>query len=503
MPPVRLGPQDLLEYDAKYGVIICRECRYAIQKSALQSHLLRHKIFRHERHSLLSSIAQLVILEPEDVPLPPPTSKPIDSLPTIPGFRCTLEECDSLYASSKRMRRHQLESHDICEADAAVSMVRSVTLQTFFRGTKIKYFEVTSVNSATTSSSEHKITIIEEDMIQTEGVPSIQLPDPPAEQCLLSTSTAGDAGFNMQSLVYFHHFLSLTGSSLPLSDPNQPLYWETEFVNHALQQRWLMAGLLALSASHMGALTHSGIAAMAHHDRSITFSTEFEEGRKTHTQGDFNTSHRGTPTPRESILSQISSMLACAHTTFSIKTTANQPTLDDLLTPMRRLVNSNSTLRPSDFPHSTSNAFGRAAHLLSLTTADPALAAILTRLDTLPARMAAAMGRPDEDVRDVVIVLSATATLVSSCVAGFEADDDAFGAMATWLSRAADEFHHLLARQNPAALVVLAHWAASLVERVEENGCWFLRGAARFVLGRVGELLPADRWAVRELVEGL
>lgn len=61
MIPLRLGPKELLEYDATYGVIICREYQYAIQQSALQSHLLQHKIFRSERTTLLASIAQLDI----------------------------------------------------------------------------------------------------------------------------------------------------------------------------------------------------------------------------------------------------------------------------------------------------------------------------------------------------------------------------------------------------------------------------------------------------------
>ncbi|KAJ4990770.1 C6 zinc finger domain-containing protein [Stagonosporopsis vannaccii] len=502
MSSVRLGPQDLLEYDARYGVIICRECQYAIQKSAIQSHLLRHKIFRHERHSLLSSIAQLTINEPDNVPLPPPTSKPLEALPTIPGLRCNFEECGSLYASSKRMRRHQLESHDMCEANKPVSMACSVTLQTFFRGTKIKYFEVTSVDSAATNKTNDELAIIEEDMARPEGHAPIQLPHTAAETCLSSTSVGRDASFNLQSLVYFHHFLSVTGSTLPLPDPKQPLYWQTEFVNQALQQKWLMAGLLALSASHMGALTHRGSAAIAHHDRSFTFTIEFDEGRKLHTQGSFNTSHQGTPTPREGILLQMSSMLACAHTLFFVKTNTRQHTLSDLLTSMRCLVTSDSALRPSDFPHSTAAAFGHAAQLLTLTTHDPTLAAILTRLDTLPTRMAEALGRP-EDLRDVVIALSAIATLISSCVAAFETDEVAFWAMASWLARAADDFHQMLARESVAALVVLAHWAATLVARVEENGCWFLRGAARFVSVKIAEGLEGKRTAVRDLIEGL
>lgn len=61
----------------------------------------------------------------------------------------------------------------------------------------------------------------------------------------------------------------------------------------------------------------------------------------------------------------------------------------------------------------------------------------------------------------------------------------------------------MIVRRNASALIVLAYWAASLVARVEEKGCWFLRGAARFVLVRVMERLSGDRGAVREFVEDL
>ncbi|KAJ8115580.1 hypothetical protein OPT61_g2798 [Boeremia exigua] len=507
MPPIRMGPKDLLEYDANYGVIICRKCHYAIQKSALQSHLLRHKIFRHERHSLLASIAQLTILEPNDVPLPLPTSKPIDALPTIPGLRCTVEKCDSLYASVKRMKRHQIEVHNTSSADPSGFLVRSVTLQTFFRGTKIRYFEVASVDRATVSDPEPvpespgRTTVVEDDVVQHEGQHGLQT-GAITMPVLSPTSTSGSAEFNLQSLVYFNHFISETSSTIPPSEPKQPLYWHTEFVSQALQQKWLMAGLLALSASHMGALAHKSSAAIAHYDRSVELWKDFEDGRKAHTQDNFNTSRRGTPTPHKGILEQISSMMKCAHTTFSIRTSGRQVTLERLITSMRSLVTGDTVIRPCDLNHDEDDAFGRAARLLEMTNHDTVLAAFLGRLNTLPNRMAEALGRPN-DLRDVMTALSAIATLIESCVAGFEASEVSFWVMATWLSRAADEFHQMLAENKQAALIVLAHWAASLVRSVEDDGCWFLDGAAEFILAEVREKLQPNGPATRSLIEDL
>ena len=148
MLPIRLGPHDLLEYDARHGVLICRECQYAIQKSALESHLLKHKIYRDERQRLLSSIAQLELFEPDDVPLPTPDFPPIDALPIICGYRCTAVGCGNLCASSKRMRRHRSEIHGLSDPRNFSSFTRPVKLQTFFRGTKLRYFEVTPLSWA-------------------------------------------------------------------------------------------------------------------------------------------------------------------------------------------------------------------------------------------------------------------------------------------------------------------------------------------------------------------
>ena len=518
MPSVLLGPKELLEYDADYGVIICRECQYAIQKSALQSHLLRHKIFRHERHSLLSSISQLNILEPEDVPLPPPTCRPIETLPVISGFRCTVGACESLYASAKRMRRHQLESHDLSEAEP---IVRSVSLQTFFRGTKIRYFEVTTASAASeVLGILHKSFAAEGTEGRDMGKSDDQMRDtskaaPPAVP-VPSSKPRSKADINMQTLVYFHHFTSTTSLTLPPVNPKQPtaLYWRQEFVTQALQQKWLMAGLLALSASHMGKITHRASAAAAHYDRSTEYIQEYLHGREKYTQIHFNTSLQGRPTPRKEVLDQIASVVSCARVLYLIQTLdpggiryekSGEPiTLESLILPMRSLVGNGPSLRPSGFPYSNnaSDAFGRAAQLLNVTIHDPALSTVLQRLDTLPTRMASALGRPD-DLQDVVIALSAIATLIDSCVAGFEAEEATFWAMATWLSKVGDEFHEMLARNNPAALIVLAHWAASLVRRVEETGGWFLKGAAGFVIGQVRERLPVDRPAIQVLVVGL
>lgn len=500
------GPKDLLEFHADYGVIICRECRYAIQKSALPSHLLRHKIFRHERHSLLSSISQLNILEPEEVPLPPTTCKPIEALPIMPGFRCTIGECRSLYVSSKRMRQHQLESHDgFSEVEYPV---RSVSLQTFFRGTKIKYFEVTPTEPMSETLEVASATMADAEQNADHSDAETQNADADAALTMPLQTTAG-SDINMQVLVYFDHFTTATSPTLPPTnfERSPELYWHGEFVTQALQQRWLMAGLLALSAAHMAAITQKSSAAIAHYARSGEYLQEYIQGRTIHTQGPFNTSYKGAPTPRKQVLDQIESILQCALNTSRISSKTLTLDLMSLVDSMRRLVTTTQPLQSSNLPRTEfenlqQDPFDRAAELMDMTVHEAGLSVILHRLNTLPTRMAEALGRP-EDLRDVVVALSAIATLIDSCVAGFEAEEATIWAMATWLSKAAVEFHDMIAKNDPAALVILAHWAASLVRKVEEQGCWFLKGASELVLAKLAECLPLDRPAIRKLIEDL
>jgi hypothetical protein len=501
MPPVRHGPKDLLEYDATYGVIICRECQYAIQKSALQSHLLRHKIFRHERHSLLSLISRLEILEPDDVPLPPPSTKPIEALPVISGLRCVVGQCESLFASSKRMRRHQLECHDLAgpETDGANSMVRPVSLQTFFRGTKIRYFEVAGTATNVALKSPPSV----------EAVNTIEIGHPSQVSDVAATPTALAPVIDLHHLGYFHHFLQDTSLSLPEVDPDNPLYWHHEFVAQALQQEWLMAGLLAVAASHKATIAHATSTATAHHERSLILFQTYQKGVQAHVERQkktcawstdsleaVTTPHltmpQGKPTPRHEVLDQLTEILSCAHVLFLHKTTQSG-NLEALTTPIRGLIPKDSIGKHN-------------AELMEISQADrdPSLSCLLDRISSLPTRMVEPLGRSHgpEDLQPATVALSAIARLIDSCAAGFDSDELTFSAMATWLSGAAGPFHELLAHNNAAALIVLAHWAGSLVRRVEENGCWFLKGAADFLLTRIRERLPQNA-AVLELIEGL
>jgi len=133
--------------------------------------------------------------------------------------------------------------------------------------------------------------------------------------------------------------------------------------------------------------------------------------------------------------------------------------------------------------------------------------AMLKRIRVLPSRMTETFGRPEtvEDVRDALATLSAFAVLDTCCSASLASNEigAAWVGMAIWLVKIPDHFLDLVSCHNPAALVVLAHWATSLVRWAERCGCWFLDGSAEMILRQIEERLPADNRAVGSLVADL
>ncbi|KAI9713770.1 MAG: hypothetical protein M1828_001364 [Chrysothrix sp. TS-e1954] len=287
MSNIRFGTNDLLEYCPGYSILICRECHYAIQKSALESHLLKHKIYRGDRQRLLSSINQFDLLEPHLVPLPAPGLTPVSDLPVVSGYRCTESGCRHLTASSKRMQRHWSESHGFGGAiPLPSSFAHPVKLQTFFRGTKVRYFEVAS-NAATLTThgddgNERDNNDGGDDRQEYDGrdyEADVAISRPP-----MRTSTSNEVtqyrsvpSFDRQDMSYFSHFMTKTSLTLPGAKGQwfAKQYWQTDIVSQAVQRRWLMCGLLSMSAFHSATLAHDPTTRQAHYERGSQYSTDF------------------------------------------------------------------------------------------------------------------------------------------------------------------------------------------------------------------------------------
>lgn len=533
MPAIRFGANGLLEYNSIYSLLICRECRYAIQKNALESHLLRHKIYRGERQRLLASTAQPDLLEPHHVPLPAPGSPPINTLPVLSGYRCTAAGCQHLTVSSKRMKRHWSGIHGL---DGSVPLSSSfagpVKLQTFFRGTKLRYFEVASptvplVNTDDDGDNDDDDHDDDHEACDEKGHNAITVtPPPPPSVPAPSGITHGSSptDFNLETLTYFHHFIATTSFTLPGAEGPQSAkhYWQMHVVLRALRRRWLMCGLLAISAHHLVALADDTTTKLIHRKQAVQLSSEFSAGLRQTTVCDLGFEAAEIEEEAKKTGEQIKCLLDCAQWALA------EPTSNCKLVAPCQLLSITSSIRGcivpdsmlfysgirndgqgrqketfvQDILHRRNSSHGGNPHTNPSSNSTPS--ALLNLLRALPFRIAEGLGRP-ESTLDVFATVSAITIMVECCDISFACDEAgaAWQGLATWLANVPNHFNQMVQSHHPAALVVLAHWGAMLVKRAEHVGCWFLKGSAKIIVLQVARQLSAKGHAVLGLVECL
>ena len=533
MPAIQFIAGNLLEYNSNYSLLICRQCQYAIQKNALESHLLRHKIYRGDRQRLLSSIAQLHLLEPQHVTLPAPDSPPVDTLPVLSGYRCTAAACQHLTVSFKRMKRHWSELHGLDgSAPFSSSFARPVRLQTFFRGTKVRYFEVAAPTAPLINTDDHGDDDGDggedgHEGCEKEGHDAITATPPspphvPAPPGITHGPSLAD--FNLETLTYFHNFITITSLTLPGSkDPQSGKhYWQMRIVPRALQRHWLMCGLLAISTSHLAALTDDNMIKQIHLERGKQFSSEFSIGLEKMTGCDSGQELAEIEEEAKKTGEQIRCLLRCARwvlaeATFNDELVTPHQLLS-IMTTVRGCVVPDSTLYYSgmrndghgrqkessiqEFLNTRNDSHGANPHSISPNANTPTV--LLDLLRTLPFRMVEVFGRP-ESAEDIFTTLSAINTVTKCCDISFACNETgaALQGVTTWLANVPDHFNQMIGRDDPAALVVLAHWAAILVKRAELVGCWLLKGSAKMIVLQITERLCVHGQTTVGLVEGL
>ena len=537
MPTIRFVAGDLLEYNSNYSLLICRQCQYAIQKNALESHLLRHKIYRGDRQRLLSSIAQLHLLEPQHVPLPAPGSPPVDALPILSGYRCTAAACQHLTVSLKRMKRHWSDIHGLGgSVPLSSSFARPVKLQTFFRGTKVRYFEVALPTASLVNTDddggnngdddgddgEDDHEGCEEESHDAITVTPPSPPHVPAPPAITHGPSLTD--FNLETLTYFHNFTSMASLTLPgAKDPQSGKhYWQMHVVFRALRRHWLMCGLLAISTHHSAALTDDIMTKRIHLERGEQFTSEFSTGLGQTMGCDLGQEAADIEEEVKNTGEQIRCLLRCAQWVlaepkFNDELVAPHQLLSIMAT-VRGCVIPDSTLRYSGiwndghgrqeessiqgFSHTRNASQGINPHPNSSNDNTPSVPLDLLR--ALPFRMAEVLGRL-ESAEDVFATLSAITTVVDCCDISFACDETgaAWQGVTTWLANVSDHYNQMVGQDDPAALVVLAHWAAILVKRAEQVGCWLLKGSAKMIMLQITRQLSVHGHTILSLVECL
>ncbi|KAJ5205412.1 hypothetical protein N7491_003963 [Penicillium cf. griseofulvum] len=408
--------------------------------------------------------------------------------------------CGHLCASSKRMSRHWSDAHSASGLNNFASHARSVNLQTFFRGTKLKYFEVSVEDTAAESQSFAEGGGHDREDSSVDDLPSL-----PRPTSLFESSPVVD----LETLTYFHHFIITTCLTLPKIEDPLPAsqYWGICIVSLALQQRWLMCGLLAISAYHSATLEDETTAQQKHCERATKLRSEFFVGFNEIINNTSNTEPTETFQETKKAAIQVRSIVSCARWTLT-EFTANQetvlgsatalPHLESLLCDIRYFASS----EPGNFLETEHG--NRGDIQTSLSTNSPQGTAtvstvLLNRLRMLPYRMAEIFGKPDHEQDALAILLGIGALLRYS--------DDLSGpwqGIRAWLNKTTDHFNHMVLLQDPAALIVLAHWAAILFQQAEAYECWFIHGFSRAIVLLISEQISTDdtvRGLVKDLLE--
>jgi hypothetical protein len=166
----------------EFGVIICKECQYAVLPSHVNTHFAAkpHKLEVKERRKIIQEVATVdglmvdeEILRQSEFLFPAATSKPIEGLaaPKRGALQCTFETggqlCKYICSTVRKMRAHCSKEHEWnsthrggrpkknSESTSCMPWRTNVSCQRFFiQGIKSNYFEVQAPDPQMPSRSQ-------------------------------------------------------------------------------------------------------------------------------------------------------------------------------------------------------------------------------------------------------------------------------------------------------------------------------------------------------------
>ena len=243
----RPAPSELLQYLPAYKVLICKECRYAIQPSAISRHLKDlHHIYRSDRSELIEYTKGLQLDPPADVILPPPHEAPVPFLPTESGLACARDDCNHLCVTVKRMKSHWATAHK--DIVGGGSQWHPVTLQTFFKGNQLKYFIVSPPSTPEVQSQHTSEMHSDSDTRMSEPTPPSDYSEPSPVAELASRSDWSD-----DDKALLNHFVQFTYYDMGAGPLTREL-WRTSIPELSFQHEFLKHGILACAALHLAHL---------------------------------------------------------------------------------------------------------------------------------------------------------------------------------------------------------------------------------------------------------
>ena len=529
---------DLLTYLPEFQVLICRTCRFAVQPKALSSHLLRHQIYRSERRKLLERLKTYKLVEPEQIRTPLPDTPPLPHLPVYHGYKCNEIGCGHCFTSKKRMCQHWSEQHYV-ESSRLID-ASPACLQTFFRGNKIHYFEVSapfkglpcsldSEEDGTPAENGSQDTNMSDSQSHTHGTNSTEPALRQFEPSPIDESQGTPIpSLNMQNLRYLHTYTISTGRTVTRGhDP--PEFWTPPLPQLALEYDFLMHAILSTAAFHCA---HNSlddpITAHQHRKAALQLHSAALSGFRTAIAKP--TRENGAALIAASRLIGIQSCIQMRldmeanildPATTSATAAADSPFFPVLefvllirggfavILCFQHLLPAGSALVfPEQVKEGLRDMTDEQKHWtgpLPPRSRYPDLpAAMYDHLAALPDTLFGVL--PPEDGADGAVVLPAMLALLE-CYARSYASEEVWAlwnAIETWARVVSDQFLGMLEAGRPAALTVFAHWCV-LIRRLREH-YWFMGGLVtrlvRIVLANLdGEIADFVKTSIEYLWE--
>ncbi|KAI9154849.1 Orsellinic acid/F9775 biosynthesis cluster protein D [Paramyrothecium foliicola] len=385
----------------------------------------------------------------------------------------------------KRMKYHWSESHGVSAPTG--TFAKPAILQTFFRGTKLRYFEV---NCASISGPAE---------LGQQQIPVVAAPVPP------HSSKCNQPALDLDILRYFHHFAFTTSLTLPTGGCDSAPYWQSGFTARALEVEWLMYGLLAISLGHLARSCSDPVSKHEQTKRFLDFLGRFTSQRES-LMVDAGDMEMDT-----TYGSRLHCLLDCCLWTSEMPPHLREDASELMLHPfnVHNMIKTfqvcsdwrtiSASLQQADrrnpayasgLNHQTRDSVRHAATI-------PRNRDLIRMLQALPFRMAEVFGRPNGS-SEVLTVIATIKDLIDclSLSTSSESRNSMWAAMIRWPQKLSPHFCQMLIERSPAALVVVAHWSV-LIKRAE--ACfWFLDGLAQRFLDQVKRELPDE-----PLVHGL
>ena len=171
-----------LLYIARYQVLICQDCGFALTASNYETHLRKLHRFKGEAlHAALNEVQQLKLQAPNAVPLLEDGHPPIRGLKSIQSFHCALPACnsehDALSQHRRKVEKHQSRIHRVAKQRKSQKPtpqdIEVVCVQSFF-DIKTTYYRPFIVSQQDPTSGSNGIGLHAETQGSTQALDLLQ-----------------------------------------------------------------------------------------------------------------------------------------------------------------------------------------------------------------------------------------------------------------------------------------------------------------------------------------